>query len=217
MSDTERIALKEWAVLVDAMASGSLVALVRKGGIREQRAGFSVHHDRFLLYPTWFHEKPGELAPRFVPALDAAARDRPSAGEVRIAQIATVAALWWVESLDALRAIEGEVGLAWPAIESRFRYRDNPGVHVIAVRVAALPRAVTVPETPRYRGCVSWVALDQAVPVADARPALDDSAFHARLTALERALGAPLATPLATPLTARGVAADHDAETKKRA
>jgi len=192
----ERIALKEWAVLVDAMADGALIALVRKGGIREQRAGFSVHHDRFLLYPTFFHEKTDELAPRFVPALAAATRRQPPAGRVRIAHVASVAALWWVDSLDALRAVEGEVGLAWPAIASRFRYRDRLGVHVIAVRVATLPTAVEVPETPRYRGCVSWVALDDGVAVADARPVLDDTVFAARLATLRYALGDPLASAL---------------------
>ncbi len=195
--DTERIALKEWAVLVDAMADGALIALVRKGGIREQRAGFAVHHERFLLYPTYFHEKTDELAPRFVPALATATRAQPAVGRVRLAHVASVAALWWVESLDALRAVEGEVGLAWPAIASRFRYRDRLGVHVIAVRVATLPAAIDVPETPRYRGCVSWVALDDGVAVADARPVVDNAAFATRLATLRHALGDPLAADVA--------------------
>lgn len=56
-SVNERTALKEWAVLVDAMARGDIIAMVRKGGIREQRPGFSVRHDRFVFYPTFFHEK----------------------------------------------------------------------------------------------------------------------------------------------------------------
>ena len=38
----ERTALKEWSVVVDALARGAVIALVRKGGIREQRAGFVV-------------------------------------------------------------------------------------------------------------------------------------------------------------------------------
>ena len=112
---TERTALKEWAVLVDAMARGDVVAMVRKGGIREQRAGFQVRHDRFLLYPTYFHEKAAEVAPRFVPTLDAAHARRPPEGIVRLEYVADVAAVWTVSDLDRLRAIEGEHGLAWPA------------------------------------------------------------------------------------------------------
>ena len=64
-STHERTALKEWAVLVDAMARGDIIAMVRKGGIREQRSGFAVRHERFVFYPTLFHENAHELAPRF--------------------------------------------------------------------------------------------------------------------------------------------------------
>lgn len=188
---TERTALKEWAVLVDAMARGDVVAMVRKGGIREQRAGFQVRHDRFLLYPTYFHEKAAEVAPRFVPTLDAAHARRPPEGIVRLEYVADVAAVWTVSDLDRLRAIEGEHGLAWPAVESRFHYRNRPGVQVVAVRLSRLRGSVDVPEERRYAGCVSWVELSTDVPVADATPVVQEPEFGRRLAALAAALGAP--------------------------
>ena len=188
---TERTALKEWAVLVDAMARGDVIAMVRKGGIREQRAGFQVRHDRFLLYPTFFHEKAAEVAPRFLPTLDSAHVRRPPDGVVRLEYVAAVAAVWAVSDLERLRAVEGEHGLAWPAVESRFRYRDRPGVRVVAVRLARLPAPVEVAERRRYAGCVSWVELDDAVPVAGAVPLVSDADFARRLAALGDALGAP--------------------------
>lgn len=188
---TERTALKEWAVLVDAMARGDVVAMVRKGGIREQRAGFQVRHDRFLLYPTYFHEKAAEVAPRFVPTLDAAHARRPPEGIVRLEYVADVAAVWTVSDLHRLRAIEGEHGLAWPAVESRFHYRNRPGVQVVAVRLSRLRGPVDVPEERRYAGCVSWVELSTDVPVADATPVVQEPEFGRRLAALAAALGAP--------------------------
>ncbi|HEX6535576.1 MAG TPA: DUF1802 family protein [Gemmatimonadaceae bacterium] len=191
VSDPERTALKEWAVLVDAMARGDLVAMVRKGGIREQRKGFAVRHDRFLFYPTWFHEKAAELAPRFREALQSSHANRPPDGVVRIAHVAEAAAVWAVSSLDTLRAIEGAHGLDWSAVESRFSYRGRPGVQVVAVRVRRLPRVVELPEARRYGGCVSWVELDRDVNVAGAEPALDDATFAARLDSLRAALGEP--------------------------
>jgi hypothetical protein len=190
--DAERTALKEWAVLAQAMGRGEIIAMVRKGGIREQRAGFSVRHDRFVLYPTFFHEKADELAPRFLPRLEEAARDRPPEGTIRIELVASVSAVWRVESLDPLRAIAGEHGLAWKAVESRFRYRDNPVVHVVAVRVARVPLVAEVPEIRRYAGCVSWVELDDAIDVGDAVQVVDEPAFVRRLEALRAALGSPL-------------------------
>ena len=191
-TDVERTALKEWAVLVDAMARGEIVAMVRKGGIREQRAGFSVRHDRFLLYPTYFHEKAVEMAPRLVHTLEGAHARRPPEGTVRLEQLATVAAVWRVTELDRLRAIEGEHGLSWGAVESRFHYKGRPEVRVVAVRVACLRAPATLPEVRRYTGCVSWVELDEDVRVAGALPALPDDAFARRLDRLTAALGAPL-------------------------
>lgn len=185
----ERTALKEWAVLVDAMARGDIIAMVRKGGIREQRAGFSVRHDRFVLYPTFFHEKVGELAPRFRENLDETHGMRPDEGTIRITHVADVVGLWTVTELESLRAIDDEHGLAWKAVESRFHYRDNPVVQVVAVRASALKEPVVVPELRRYQGCVSWVALENPVAVADATPAVDDATLHARLARIEHALG----------------------------
>jgi hypothetical protein len=187
-SALERSALKEWAVLVDAMVRGELIAMVRKGGIREQRAGFSVRHDRFLLYPTFFHEKLNELAPRYGASLEASHARKPDAGTIRIEAVADVLGVWSVTELDALRAIDGEHGMSWSAVESRFHYKNKPGVQVIAVRVSRLAEPVVVPETRRYLGCVSWVALDDAVDVSNASPVLDDTALMMRVARLRNAL-----------------------------
>ena len=185
----ERTALKEWAVLCDAMARGDIIAMVRKGGIREQRAGFAVRHDRFLLYPTFFHARETELAPRFRATLARSeARQAPS-GVVRLSLVADVAAVWQVRDLDALRAIDNDHGLAWSAVESRFNYRGVPEVQVVAVRVSRLPAVVDVPEMRRYAGCVSWVELEEDVDVGGTVPVLDDLAFDARVGRLHSALG----------------------------
>jgi hypothetical protein len=97
--------------------------------------------------------------------------------------------VWPVSSLEPLRAIDGMHGLAWSAVESRFHYRQKPGVQVIAVRVLRLTQPVVVPEQRRYQGCVSWVALDEAIDVSDATPVLDDASMLMRLAALRNALG----------------------------
>ncbi|HEY2898288.1 MAG TPA: DUF1802 family protein [Gemmatimonadaceae bacterium] len=187
--DAERVALKEWAVLVSAMARGNVIAMIRKGGIRERRAGFDVRHERFLLYPTFFHEKLNELDARFHPMLASVHASTPPAGTIEIRYVADVAAVWHVTELERLRAIDAEHGLTWGAVESRFRYRDDPRVHVVAVRIAELPSAVSLPEVRRYTGCVSWVKLDDDVNVSGAAPVLADDLFAARMRALEHALG----------------------------
>jgi hypothetical protein len=188
--DVERVALKEWAVLVDAMARGDLIVMVRKGGIREKRVGFDVRHDRFLLYPTFFHEKLNELDARFHPSLESAHANRPPEGTIELRYVASVAAIWQVTELERLRAIDAEHGLTWGAVESRFRYRDDPRVHVVAVRLATLASMASLPEVRRYTGCVSWVKLDEDVNVSGAIPVIDDVTFAARMRALESSLRA---------------------------
>ena len=190
-AEMERTALKEWAVLCDALAAGDIVALVRKGGIREQRAGFAVRHDRFLLYPTFFHEKSAELQPRFAARLGDASAERPPEGIIRIGLVADVVATWHVRDLERLRAIEPFHGMAWPAVVSRFEYRGTSDVRVIAARVLRLPRTHDVPETRRYQGCVSWVALDHPIDVSGATPVLTSAELDARLAILAAALGDP--------------------------
>jgi hypothetical protein len=187
----ERTALKEWAVLCDAMARGDIIAMVRKGGIREQRAGFAVRHARFVLYPTFFHERESELAPRFRDTLATSHNARVPSGQgvVRLSLVADVAAVWHVRDLDALRAIESEHGLTWQAVESRFSYRGVPGVQVIAARVSRLPTTVELPEARRYAGCVSWVELDDDVDVSGASPVLDPATFDAGVERMRAALG----------------------------
>jgi hypothetical protein len=185
----ERTALKEWAVLCDAMASGDIIAMVRKGGIREQRAGFAVRHDRFVLYPTYFHERDGELAPRFRERLARSHGAQPPSGIVRIALVGDVAAVWHVTDLEKLRAVEMDHGLAWAAVESRFNYRGVPGVQVVALRVSRLPSTVELPEIRRYSGCVSWVELDRDIDIPGASPVIDAATFDARIARMRGALG----------------------------
>jgi hypothetical protein len=185
--DSERTALKEWSVVVDALARGAVIALVRKGGIREQRAGFAVRHDRFLLYPTYFHENTAGLAPELRTAPHVP--PPPAPDTVHVTHVAHVAGVWHVETLDPLRRIEGEHPLAWPAVESRFHYRGTPGVQVVALRIARLQTPVDVPELSRYRGCVSWVELGQDVDTAGAEPVVPAADFGRRLDAMARHLG----------------------------
>ena len=189
--DVERTALKEWAVLVEAMARGDIIAMVRKGGIREKRAGFDVRHDRFLFYPTFFHENPSDLAERFHPMLGAAHQRRPPEGLIRITHLAESVAVWNVLDATLLPLVEHEHGLAPAAVMSRFQYRGNPNVRVVAARILALPEPVEIPDARRYAGCVSWLELDADVGVSGARPVLPEAALQQRVRALAAALGPP--------------------------
>ncbi len=63
MSNLLTHALKEWAAVVLALEQGVHTVLLRKGGISEDTGNFNLDHSRFLLYPTFEHQKPQFLKP----------------------------------------------------------------------------------------------------------------------------------------------------------
>ena len=70
---TTTIALKEWNVAVNALENGNTIMLLRKGGIREQGSNFTIPHIQALLYPTFEHQQPDLLKPKYasqVPIVD---------------------------------------------------------------------------------------------------------------------------------------------------
>ena len=188
-TQVERTALKEWAVLVDAMARGDIIAMVRKGGIREHRSGFTVRHERFVLYPTYFHENTADLAARFHPTLADSHARRPPDGTIRVSHLVQVRAVWNITDPSLLSAVAHEHGLAPRAVESRFHYRGTSSVRLVAVRTLALANPAEIAEAPRYAGCVSWLELDRDIVTDGARPVIDDHLLQQRLDRLHALLG----------------------------
>lgn len=182
---SSRSALKEWATVEEALATGRISLLVRKGGIHERRRDFEVEHRAFWLFPTHYHQNPVELAEGFRPLLDAA--EPPSRETVRIGTFAAVADALRVERLEALERLSGLHPLTPESVRSRFAYRGKPYLHVLVLRAWRLPTPHVVPNTLDYEGCVSWVELDDALPTAGAAPVLADDAFErVRAEVLER-------------------------------
>jgi hypothetical protein len=187
MRATNSIALKEWAVLCRELDEGRQILLLRKGGIRESAKGFNVERDEFFLFPTYVHQNGDELSDGARAALPGVEREAPPAGLLRLELYAAVAAATEVTDLNALRRLNGQHALAWPAVERRFHYR-RPGLHVIVVRAHRLPQPRLVPNLARYDGCRSWVPLESEYPTTGCHAVLTESEFRRRLAQLEEAL-----------------------------
>ena len=187
---TERTALKEWAAMVDALGSGDIIAIVRKGGIRDQNGGgFSIRHSRFVFYPTRFHQSNDQLTSRVVARLERSHGAMEPSGQVRIEYVAHAAMCFTVTECARLALVQNELGLSLGALHSRFFYRE-PGVTLSALRVERLRTPVIVPELRRYGGCVSWLELDDEIPcdIDDVLPVMPEPEFQERLQALVPAL-----------------------------
>ena len=57
------VALKEWATVLEAMAKGEQLVLIRKGGLIEPGSGFELVANTFVFYPTFEHQAVSYLRP----------------------------------------------------------------------------------------------------------------------------------------------------------
>jgi hypothetical protein len=172
-----RHALKEWAVICQALAEGKQSLLLRKGGINEAAGEFTLEHTRFWLLPTYTHQQRDGVSEAARPLLEQVAAQRPPSGVLRLTHWAEVTGVYQVrEEIPALLLSHLHL-LSDEAVRKRFAYR-TPGLNVLSVRVYRAPEPQEVPDCAEYQGCHSWVELQGALPVDGSTPVLDDAAYH---------------------------------------
>ena len=183
-------ALKEWAIICDLLAEGSLAILLRKGGIHETAGPgvFELERPRFVLYPSWAHQQPAMLKPPWrgrVTVLDEPA-------EVTLQAVGEVGRIWQVDRREVLDTLDDLHPWSPQYLDMRFNYKPDRPLYLLAVRVSRLNRPCTICAHAQYAGCRSWIALrpGDEVDDQDARPVLDDDAFNALVTRIDKALGA---------------------------
>lgn len=189
MSDSSlAIALQEWAVCCSALGDGRVVLAVRKGGIHEHGGGFfKPEHDRFLLMPTYLHQDPMRLQQAFV-ADHAGVKTDPQPGSHRISLWAEVATVWKVTDLTLVQSLGPELLWSVDELATRFAYRDQPFLYVLALRVMRLPNPVTIPDMPAYAGCRSWIPLQEPLELAGSKPVVSTGRFEIRLDRINAVL-----------------------------
>ena len=167
-------ALKEWASVIDALGSGAQIVLIRKGGLADQ--SFGVEAQRFYLFPTNYHDAGG---------------GEPS--HVPITHWAEVVKTWQIRDAAMLPRLEALTILDSAAIETRYRFRPDQAINVIAVRAYRLPNRVDVVMKPDYAGCRSWVSIDEEIDLDGSVAALSDDALGAQINAIDMLLTEPVA------------------------
>jgi hypothetical protein len=173
--DELRVGLKEWAVLCRAMEEGRQILLLRKGGIYESSGEFEVEHRRFVLFPTYLHQKVEHLKPVEHARLEVRAAEPE---QVRISAAGEVTDIVQLRSREQTDAIADQHIWTPALVDMRFNYRPENPLYLLLVRVYRLAEAVMLQNTPAYAGCKSWVPLDQGVDVRNAQPVLPEQAYE---------------------------------------
>jgi hypothetical protein len=190
MVRSNRLALKEWAVVVAALTEGRQIFLLRKGGIADVGGTFRVEHPEFSLYPTFLHQDKRYIRPDLHPTFDQSVKQAEAYGHVRIESCARVDAVIQVVDLAVLYTLE-TYHIWTPAyINGRYQYRPDSPLYLLLLRVNRLPQPVAFEETPAYRGCKSWVTLDFAIDTAGATPVVTDAEFEDQCRAIRETLHA---------------------------
>jgi len=165
-------ALKEWASAISALGRGEQVILIRKGGLADPT--FGVEAERFYLFPTNFHDGGGDAT-----------------AHVSITHWAEVVRTWRVRELEALYRLEPMVVFDRETLDTRYRFRADQAIHVIAVRTYALPSATHVKMHDGYGGCRSWVSVDEEIDIDGSHPVLHPAELNERIERID-ALLAPV-------------------------
>ncbi|THF83702.1 DUF1802 family protein [Cohnella fermenti] len=183
------IALREWAVAVDALESGRQIIVLRKGGIAEETKEFRLESPRFYLFPSYEHQRPELVKPEArggVGASIAEAESHP--GEVRIGSYAEVAEDIEVTDSETLARLSGLHIWTDEYAEERLKWKKTKPLHVLLLRMYKLEEPAVVAMKSSYGGCKSWLALEDEVPVPKGMAVLGDEEFAERVAAVKRAI-----------------------------
>ena len=173
-------ALKEWAIVCEALGSGRQSILIRKGGIAEGRSGFAYEHSEFFLFPTWVHQQLGRTV---LPEATPLPEELPGEIEIRYAVVLEWSGL--VNDLDRLDVLREFHVLADSVVRERFGYSGNPGVHVALVRVFRLDPPRRIASEEKFGGCRSWVELPDLADCALVSVISDEEHARRRARLLE--------------------------------
>ena len=188
-----QMALKEWAIAVEALARGEQILLLRKGGIHEDGKDFRVIHREFLLYPTYEHQKSDLLRAEHQPALEALLEQPRDDKRITFTHFAIAEEVLEVEDQGKVDDLAPHYIWTTDYAQSRLRWKPMLPLSVMLLRAYRLEAPVTVPWLPEYSGCTSWVEVLTDVPLGRMKPVLTDAEFQAQADAIKGSLGLAVA------------------------
>ena len=194
LPDSCQMALKEWAVTVRALAQGTQLLLLRKGGIHETDKDFRVIHPEFLLYPTYEHQREDLLKDGYRAELRQVLEEPRQDNQITFTHWAKVEETIQVSEQDKADDLSPYHIWTNEYAQSRLRWKPMLPLSVLLLRVYSLENPVNVPNLPEYTGCTSWVDILDRVSLGRLQPVLNDEEFLRQVDAIKGCLGTPVAT-----------------------
>ena len=194
LPDRCQIALKEWAITVDALAQGEQILLLRKGGIHEEGKDFRVIHPEFLLYPTYEHQREDLLKPDHQSALTRLLDETPRSEFITFSHWAKAEEIIEVEAQEKVDDLSPYHIWTDEYAQSRLRWKPMLPLSILLLRVYRMEQPIAVPYIKEYGGCTSWVEILPRIDLGQLEPVLDDAEFQRQVDAIKGSLGLAVAT-----------------------
>jgi hypothetical protein len=158
-------ALKEWAIICNALEDGSQAILLRKGGILEYKHGFQVTHNCFYLYPTFEHQSRDYLKSQYWEKMDETLRTAEFDENGKVVIIRSwgeVKQIHKIRNMDELLKIRNYHIWSDKYLQMRLNYNSSKPLYLLVVRVYKLVQELKIEILPQWSGCKSWVDIDIA-------------------------------------------------------
>ena len=181
-------ALKEWAIVGEALARNRQIVLLRKGGLLDEDGHFALEHSQFWLLPTWLHQERGLVKAQHQDLWKQTPRAADENAKIAyLRQFARVEKVWQLDE-NAESALL-QVPHIWSAhyLDLRFAYQPDKTLLCAALRVYIASEPIRYPLRDGDLGCRSWVDLVQPIG-ARVRPAIGDEEFALQLEPIARVL-----------------------------
>lgn len=188
MLEENRVAFKEWASVVEALAGGEQILILRKGGIHEKGKKFGVAHEEFFLFPTFEHQNLRDLKPKGQKILKKILEGKPSPSVLPIRCYAVVEESFWISDEPTLKRLDPFHIWSWECIKSRYEWGEEKGLFGIIVRIFYLPQTLLLENQKRYGGCRSWVELEKPLITGTLKPVLHEGVFQAKRQEISKAI-----------------------------
>ena len=182
------LALKEWAVAVNALGKGEQILILRKGGIHRSDKEFRVVHPTFLLYPTYEHQRIDLVKPDSHHDLEQTIAENESPDRVEFGYWCEVTDKFEVDDQSALDGIASHHIWTTDYANKRLHWRPKQPLTVALLRVYSLRAPQSLNALDEYGGCKSWVELAQNVELGEMTPVLSDEDYEAQAETIRQAL-----------------------------
>ncbi len=171
------MALKEWAIVCQALEEGKQTILLRKGGVAEGGDGFNPENPEFFLFPTTEHESPDKIKADWRPRLHKLDKEAKDPKRVHFRLYGILEGTVKVTDWEAAKRLIPFTILSDQAVEEKYNYGDWKGLHLMVVRIYSLAVPMDLPRKPAYDGCKSWVPLGTSLYTSGAFPVVPEGAW----------------------------------------